>query len=218
MDPLHALIALGPLAIYFLVLGWINLAPRPTVVNGMSDTAALGVALAGLMMAGPLELFLPEAAANVFGWMIWPLLLAFYFLCVTLYVLLMRPRLVIYNVTGEQLRSVMAEVIAQLDPDARHAGECVNLPNLGVQLHWEALPAFRNIQLQSAGGEQHQGGWRELEKALRERLRNLRGSPNPYGFSLVGGAVLMFSCMLWWLISRPAEIQELSRDMFRLVR
>jgi hypothetical protein len=216
MDPLHATLAIGPVAIYFLMLGLINLDRRPTVVNGMADTAALGVAIAGFVLAGPMELFLPETAANVFGWVVWPLLLTFYFLCVTLYVLLMRPSLVIYNVTADQMRSVLAEVIEKLDPDARLAGESVNLPNLGVQLHWEALPAFKNIQLTSAGGDQNQAGWRELEKRLAAKLRDLRGTMNPYGLSILSCGLVMLGMIAYWLLYRSQEIQSLWSEMLRL--
>jgi hypothetical protein len=218
MDPLHAMIAIGPVAIYFLVLGLMNLDTRPTVVNGMSDTAALGVAIAGLVMAGPMELFMPESAANIFGWLIWPLLLSFYFLCVTLYVLLMRPSLVIYNVTADQLRSVLAEVIEGLDPDARLAGESVNLPNLGVQMHWEALPTFKNIQLTSAGSEQSQAGWRELEKRLSRQLRDLRGTVNPYGLSILCCGLVMLGMIGFWLTNQSTEIQAQWIEMIRLER
>ncbi len=70
---------------------------------------ALGLALIGLVIVGPMQLFLPEAAAAQFGTVVWPLLLGFYVLCLALCVMVMRPRLVVYNVTSEQLRPVLAE-------------------------------------------------------------------------------------------------------------
>ena len=111
------------------------------------DVAALGMAIAGFIVAGPMELFLPEAATDRFGGTVWLLLLAFYGLCLTLIVLLMRPRLVIYNANPEQLRSILAEVVAQLDDEARWAGDSLVLPKLGVQLHVELFGAMRNVQL-----------------------------------------------------------------------
>ena len=209
------MIALGPIAIYFLVLGAINLDSRPTLVNGMGDAAALGIAICGCVVAGPMELFLPEAAAMIFGWGIWPLLLTFYFVCLTLYVLLMRPRLVFYNMTAEQLRPVLAEVISQLDPQARIAGESVYLPNLGVQLHSDLFPLFKNIQLRSAGSGQNHNGWRELELALHAALRGVRGSANPYGVSLVTFALAMLCCIGYWLSYDGIAITEAWREMMR---
>ena len=109
-DPLHVCIALGPLAVYLFLLGLINLSRRPFLTTGARDAAALGVGISGFVVVGPMELFLPGAAANRFGGYVWLLLLAFYALCLTLWVLLLRPRLVIYNATAEQLRPVLAGV------------------------------------------------------------------------------------------------------------
>lgn len=216
MDPLHAMIALGPVAIYFLVLGGINLDSRPTVINGMSDTAALGIAIGGFMISGPMELFLPEMAANIFGWAIWPLLITFYLLCLTLFVLLMRPRLVIYNITTEQLRPVLAEVIAHLDPDSRFVGESVFLPNLGVQLHLEPFATLKNIQLKPTGPQQSQAGWREFEVALHEELRHTRGTSNPYGISLVMFGLVMLGIISSWLVYDASAITQAWHEMMRL--
>ena len=62
LDPLHLCIALGPLAVYLLVIGRINLSRSPFVTTGTRDAAALAVGIAGLAVAGPLELFVPYAA------------------------------------------------------------------------------------------------------------------------------------------------------------
>jgi hypothetical protein len=100
-------------------------------------------------------------------------------------VLLQRPRLVIYNVTPEQLRAALADVIGQLDKETRIAGESVCLPNLGVQLYMEPLPVLKNVQLKSSGPLQSYQGWRDLELALRAALHETRGTANPYGISLI---------------------------------
>jgi hypothetical protein len=197
MDPLHATIALGPAAVYVLVIGMMNLSARPFVTTGLRDYAALGLALVGFVIVGPMELFLPERlagqlAAHSLQWLIWPILILFYLLCLSLWALLQRPRLVIYNVSPEQLRAALSEVIARLDKEARIAGDCISLPNLGVQLYVEPLPVLKNVQLKSSGPLQSYQGWRELELALRAALAETRGSPNPYGISMLlfGAAVL----------------------------
>ena len=59
VDALHLSIALGPLAVYLLLLGFVNLSTRPFVTTGARDVGALGLAIAGLIVAGPMELFLP---------------------------------------------------------------------------------------------------------------------------------------------------------------
>lgn len=215
MDPLHVCIALGPLAMYFLVLGIINLSSRPFLTTGVRDTAALGLAIAGFVVAGPMELFLPEKAAVEFGPYVWVLLLTLYFLGLLLLVLLMRPRLVIYNTTSEQLRPTLAEVVAQLDSEARWAGDSLTMPQLGVQLNVEPLVVMKNVQLISAGPHQNIFGWRKLEGELAHALRKVRGTPNPYGLSLVTFGVFMSGMITYWLVRDPQGVQQALNELLR---
>src|SRR4051812_33232944 len=115
MDPLHLGIALGPLATYFLAIGAINLSSRPVLTSGGRDAAALAVALMGLVVAGPMELFLVEEAAVLYGTWVWAIMLAAYVLLVSLIVLLLRPRLIIYNIALDQVRPIVVDVVVRLD-------------------------------------------------------------------------------------------------------
>ena len=112
---LRIVFGLGPLAIYLLVLGWINLRPWPVVVRGERETAALGLALAGCVLVGPGQLLLPPAATQHFGPWVWPMLLLAYVLAVTLAILVARPRLVIYNVDPLAVRAVLVQLARELD-------------------------------------------------------------------------------------------------------
>ena len=215
MDPLHFSIALGPLAVYLLLLGVLHLSRHPFLTTGARDAAALGVAISGFVIAGPMELFLPHAAATRFGPYVWVLLIAFYFLCLTLFVLLMRPRLVIYHVTAEQLRSLLATVAVDLDKEARWAGDSLSLPQLGVQLHLEPGGTLRCIQLVSAGPRQNYAGWRRLELSLGLAVRRLRVGRNPFGlsFALLGIALLILITVR--VVSDPLNLQQALSNMFR---
>src|SRR5262245_44086067 len=121
-DPFRLSIALVPLAAYLVLLGFVNLRRRPFLTTGGSDLAALGMALSGLVLIGPLELVRPEAATAEFGNYIWLVLIAFYWLVLLLVVLVSRPRLVVYNVGADELHSVVAEAASRLDADSRWAG------------------------------------------------------------------------------------------------
>jgi hypothetical protein len=215
MDPLHFCIAMGPLAVYLLLVGLINLSGRPFITSGARDTAALGVAISGFIVAGPMELFLPNAAATRFGAFVWLLLLAFYGLCLTLLVLLHRPRLIIYNVSADQLRPALAGVVAELDKEARWAGDCLVLPNLGVQLHVEPLAMLRNAQLVAAGPRQSFVGWRQLELALAKALRTSEWSPNPYGFVLIFAGLLIAGAITSWI---ALDRQGLAQSLAEMLR
>ena len=217
MDPLHFCIALGPLALYFLLIGGINLSKRPFVTTGARDIAALGVGVSGLIIAGPMELFLPETAAWHFGGiLVWLLLLSLYFLGTTLLVLLLRPRIVIYNVTAEQLRPVLSEVVGDLDPQARWAGSCLILPKLGVQLHVESMPPLKNTQLIAAGSQQNYAGWRKLEVAMARSLSEREGQQNPYAYTLLLMGIVLAGLVISTMATQSNEVAQELREMLRM--
>jgi hypothetical protein len=214
-DPLSLCIALGPLALYILLLAALNLGRRPLLTTGARDTAALGVALVGLVIVGPMRLFVPDAATVRFGTYVWVMLLALYGLSVTLLVLLWRPRLVIYNISADELRPTLAEVVGRLDADARWAGDSLVLPRLGVQLTVEAFAHTRNVQLVSAGPQQNYAGWRQLELALGQELAELRVSRNPYGYVLGVFGAAMMAGIVYALAAWPQAVDEGLRQMLR---
>ncbi|MEM9410566.1 MAG: hypothetical protein AAGA30_05600, partial [Planctomycetota bacterium] len=162
MDPLHFCIAIAPLSVYFLMLGILNLIGRPFVTTGARDAAALGIGISGLMMAGPMELFFPEAAASQYGSFVWVLLVSFYGLCVSLIVLLMRSRIVVYNASLEQIRPILNQIAMDFDRKSRWTGDSLLIPDLQVHLHLEAVDWLRNVQLTSGGVNQSIEGWRKL--------------------------------------------------------
>lgn len=215
IDALHLSIALGPLAAYLLLLAFVNLSNRPFVTNGARDVAALGMAISGFIVAGPMELFLPVAATSQFGGNVWFFLIAFYILCLTLIVLVQRPRLVIYNANPEQFRSVLAEVVAQLDEEARWAGDSLVLPKLGVQLHVELFGGMRNVQLVSAGPRQSFAGWKKLEMALAQVLKETKAVPNPHGLGMLLMGLLLIGLMAYRMLYDPATVVQGLDEMLR---
>ena len=216
MDPFRLCLALGPVAVYLLLLGGIHLARRPFVASGTRDTAALGLAVAGLVAVGPVELFFPHAAAAYFGAFVWVFLMAFYALCLVLLLLLLRPRVVIYNVSTDELRPIVADLVPQLDADARWAGDGLVLPSLGVQLHLDSLPAMRNVSLMSAGANQNHLGWRRLETALARALSQVSVTRNPRAAGLVCAGVLIVAVMILVIARDPQAVAQALFDMLRL--
>lgn len=208
MDPLRFSIALVPLSAYLLLLGAVNLRRRPLLTTGANDLATLGFALTGLVFIGPIELFRPEAATIQLGAYVWPLLLGLYWLCVSLAAMIVRPSLVVYNVSLEELRPAVAEAVAQVDPTARWAGDNLLLPRLGVQLHLDAFPAMRHITLSSSGGVQDLVGWYRFKKALGRSLTSLSVQPNPRSVTFLIGAVLCFAWPVLWLWAAPEQVAQ----------
>lgn len=216
MDAFRLCLAFGPLALYFLVLGWINLGRRPFVIGGSRDLAALGVALFGLIVIGPVELLLPQHALERFGPYVWLMVTVLYGLCLALAVMLSRQRLVVYNVTLDQLRAVLGQVTDYLDPDARWAGASLSLPRLNVELHLDAHPFWKNVSLVASSDQQSFLGWRSLEVALAARLKPTETGPNYLGLLLVVASVAMLGSMGWVLVFHPHAVTQGFFEMLRL--
>ncbi len=216
MDPLRFAVAVIPLAVYFLVIALLNLRPRPFVTTGSRDLATLAVGILGLMIIGPFELFLPEAAALRFGPLVWVVLLVFYGLCVSMVVLLMRPRLVVYNATIEQLRPVISEIAHQMDQKSRWTGDSLVIPSRKIHFHLEAVDWMSNVQIISTGNRQSYEGWRELERRLGEAVQTTRLRPNVVGIALAALAgALLLSAMVWMIVDRGAVAEALNEILRR---
>ncbi len=213
-DPLRLTIALIPLASYGLLIGLLNARRRPFLTTGSADLAALGAALSGLILVGPIELFRPEAASAEFGRYVWLFLLVFYWLCVWLVVLLAKPRLVVYNISVEELRPVLAETARQIDPQARWAGDSLALPTLGVQLHLESFDLMRNVSLVSSGAHQNLLSWRQLAAQLYPKLKQLRVAPNPRALGILLVALLLLVASTANMLSNPQHVAQAMHEIF----
>ncbi len=218
MEPFHQCLALGPVAIYMLLLGVINLARRPLVVSGGRDAAALGLAVSGLVFVGPLALLFPEGVAAHFGpagtkylWLTFIGLLA---ICLIIVLLILRPRLVIYNISAGQLRPILVEVVQRMDADARWAGDCLFLPGLGVQLHLESFGWMRNVSLVSSGPKQDYQGWSRLGRDLSTALRAVEVPRNLAGLMLLSIGNVLILGLAWAIIRDP---QAIARTVFELL-
>jgi hypothetical protein len=216
VDGLRLCVALGPLALYLLVLGAVNLSRRPLLVSGARDNAALGIGVSGMLLVGPVELLHPQTAVNELGWFIWMLSISMYALALSLVVLLSRPRLTIYNISLEEFRPLLAEVIESLDSEHRWAGSSLSLPKLSVQLYVDCNQLMRNVSLVAVGEQQSYTGWRRLEKALSRRLAPVRVAANVWGVTLALSAALLIAAMAIQMTFHGGEMANALRDMLKL--
>lgn len=213
---LYLCVALPPLLIYLAWIASMNLRKRATMLNGSRDGLLLGLGLSGLGIAGPLELFLPEAAAFRFGPWVWALLGVLYLLVVALVVMLRRPHLTIYNATADHVRPLIASVSRRLDPQARWVVDNLILPNLGVRLHLEHDPGMRTVQLLATGTDQDLIGWRRLEVALRRGLKDLETRRGPRGWQILAIASAMLILVVTLLLRHHQEMVRDFREFLRL--
>jgi len=214
IDPFRLAIACVPLAAYGLVLAIVNARRRPLVVSGGSDVVTLGIALSGVAFVGPMELFRPEAATVELGNYIWVALLLFYWLSVLLVMLTARPRIVVYNISPDELHPALAETANRLDPEARWAGNHLSLPRLGVQLHLDSLDIMRNVSLAPSGGRQNLEGWRKLTRELSASLASVRVKSNPRAFGFLLAAAGLLGISLSHILRHPVELAQAFREVF----
>ncbi len=216
MDPLRFTVAIVPLAVYLATLGMMNMRQRPFVTTGARDTAALGIGIIGLVIIGPLELFFPESAAIRFGPYVWILLIVFYGLCVSLLVLLLRPRIVIYNATIDQIRPLLTEIAKRMDQKSRWTSDSMIIPNRKIHFHLEAVDLLSNVQIAATGNRQSFEGWRELELKLREATQTSRVPPGIIGFVLLSLALALAVISATWLFLDQQTVASSFRDLLRI--
>jgi len=198
-------IAILPLGCYLLGLAWAHLRRRPLAVSGVLDGALLAMAVSGLAMVGPLALLMPVTGGSPWSW---PVLAFLFALCVAVSVLVSRPRMVVYNITVEQFRPLVAEVVSSLDPKARWAGENAALPERGFQVHIEGNGSLRTVSVVNVGERSSPEGWGEFTRRLRRAVRGLPVRRSPWGglFAGLGCGLIAVATFLaigpsWWPLS-----------------
>ena len=204
MDPLHFCIAAVPLAVYLLLIGLLNLRRRPFVTSGARDAAAVGIGVCGLMIAGPMELFMPQAAAAQYGSLVWVMMLSFYGLIVSLTVLLMRVRIVVYNINAEQLRPILTKIALQFDKSSRWSGDGLLIPAKEIHLHLEPSLWNRSVQLTASGIAQGYEGWNELESELKKAVQTIESRPSLFGINLLVSSLALALFTLCLLYTSPS--------------
>ena len=112
-------LALVPVAIYLIVMGVMNLTRRPVVITGMQDRILLGLATVGLIVVGPVELFLPLPVYVAYGPAVWLIAIVLLSLVIGLVILAAPPKLVIFNMSPHEVRSIVSETAVELDPESR---------------------------------------------------------------------------------------------------
>jgi hypothetical protein len=190
-------IAILPLGCYLLGLAWAHLRRRPLAVSGVFDGAMLAMAVSGLAMVGPLALLMPVTGGSPWSW---PVLAFLFALCVAVCVLVSRPRMVVYNITVEQFRPLVAEVVSALDPTARWAGESAALPQRGFQLHIEGNGSLRTVSVVNVGERSSSEGWGEFTRRLRRAVRGLPVRRSPWGGLFAGLGCGLIAVAIWLAI------------------
>ncbi len=205
MDSSAIGLALGPLGLYLLYMGKINLSRRPVLLNGNWDIFVLGIGLSGMIFIGPYPLLIPPAAMIRFGPFVGLLLAVLYGLCLILLASKLHPRLVIYNVTEQQLQPALTAAMHQLEWDHRWAGNVLTISNHEIQLEMDFFSPLKNITLRRTSALQSRYNWQRLELALRAELQLVAVEPNRIGKLLFWSGILILSGCGVWIIFNPSQ-------------
>ena len=124
MQFLSPLTALGPLSIYFIFLGLVNLSSKTRLLTGRQDFTALSLGISGLIVVGPMQLFLPQGAMIRFGSNAWYPLILLYLFCTMWLFLLNRPRLILYNLKKKRFFLFFGTCRASRKMDCSRTWQC----------------------------------------------------------------------------------------------
>ncbi len=212
MDLFPIAAAVLPIIVYLLVLAFLSLRRRPTVQTGFVDSLLLGLAASGVVMVGPLDLFLPSAAAYRYGMYYRAMLLVLYSLIVLLVATSRRPRMVIYNQRLADLQPILKEVITDQDHSAVWAGRSVYLPNSRVDFAVDGEPVSRTIQLVTLSPDINFAEWTKMRRALTARLKCSSVTPRYRALWLLGAAATMAAVVGRMCATRLPELAQSFRE------
>lgn len=217
-SPFYLLVALIPVLGYLGVIAAVRFSGRALVTTGGRDVAAIGFAISGLVVIGPLELFFPSTAAAFFGPMIWGWLAAFYVLCVTLASLTARSRLVIYGRTAEDLYLPLIRAARRLDPDADgDPGNLqVSLPRLKIRLRIDGHHGVDHAEVEAFERRYPPRFWSRLLGLVREEVASGPRTSPRRGFVMLFLTVVLAGLLVWRGIEQQAlVVQEFRQWLWR---
>ena len=208
------LLALLPLVAYLATLGAVRVSGRPLVTTGGRDTAAVAVAVSGLMAIGPAELFFPGNSAAFLGPWVWVPLAVLYSLCVSLYILVRPQRLVIYGRSPEELFEALLRGAQRIDATAAGDPETllVTLPALGVHLRLEGYRGRDPAEVVAFESNLSPKFWSTLLAVLRDEVKQIPASTPRPGMAMLLLAVFLGGYLLWQGINHRALVVEGFRD------
>lgn len=199
MDYIRYAIALGPIGLYWVLIGYLYQRSHPMLINAAQDTLLFGLGVVGLVVIGPMELFFPNAAYSLLGAWIWFFLLCLYGFIVLFIALNRRPQWTVYGLSAVALRGVIARVLE--DREIEHSWEesILVVPELGLRAIVEpANISDRVAQLTRCGRSQDIVGWYRLEKLVAEQLQSAPSTRGGIVWMVMGLVMIISSLAMFW--------------------
>jgi uncharacterized membrane protein len=215
-DYLRLSLGLIPLGVYLIVMGFLAMRRRPTLLTSGQEALLLGFALMGFALIGPIELFFPTGAYAALGQWTWLLLMALYGLMVLLFALQRQPGWTILGLDSQEFRTVLSEILEKGDIEHAWLGNHLQISEWDLQAMIEPSRGFQGVSHLSATGKQRNIlGWYQFEKLvvsspLFPKSRSGAKSPNRVRSVLLlalGGMSLALAT--YWIDKDMERLQRL---------
>jgi hypothetical protein len=195
VNSLQIAIAAVPLGVYFLLMGSMLLRTRPLVTSGWRDFLTLGIACAGLVAIGPMQLFFPTHAASRWPGWVWLPMFGLYLLALLILAMWGRPRLIAYGMSKAQFQDLLLEAAKEVDPNASWFGEVLSMPSSGLQLSAESTLGNHVNSVGVVGTLQNITDWIKLEKQFVHLSSKAKCSPSRSGWLLVLAGLILLTTL-----------------------
>ena len=127
----------------------------------------------------------------------------------------MKPRLVVYNVSLEEMRPILSKIAMELDPKSRWIGDALVIPQLKIHMHVEAVEWLRNVQMLAGGNQQSMEGWLRLERELKQHMGKVAVGPNVMGIPFVIASALLAVTVISFLVLDREAVKVAWDNFFR---
>lgn len=199
MDYLRFAIALGPMGMYWILIGYLYQRRNPMLINSAQDTLLLGFGVIGFVLIGPVELFFPAAAYSVLGEWTWLFLLCLYGFVVLFIALNRRPQWTVYGANSVALRGVLERILSEQQIEHVWQGNYLVASDLGLRAIVEpANLSDRSAHLTACGREQDLVGWNRLERLVTAELSRESSTHGGLPWILAGLGIVMASVVMFW--------------------
>ncbi len=197
---LKLLLLVGPIAVYFIVLGLLNSQSVPRLVDARTDFLVLTFAVCPVLLAPA-----PSLWQQGYGWVLAPAL--------ALAALVMRALLprrnsgwVIYNLSVHRARVLVERCLRDLGWRFEAADGVLKVTQPGLEIRFSSLPVLRNVTCHLAFADD--ASRETLEARIRDRLETALSRQQLLP-SLAGSCLMVVGIGLMilplWMMSRHSD-------------
>lgn len=192
---LQLLVNLGPLALYFIVLGLVNSQRHPRLVSSRTDFVTLTVVFMPMLLWP-----VPFLVSHGLWWMLG---LGVAVVCGAFSALLPRPHAgwVVYHTTEAETRTIVQHAVRRLGWDARWSEGDLILPEANVRLRCGAFPWLGSVSIhaEALDGEADAEALDSLRLQVERQLERRSLLPSAVGTGLVLVGVALWIVPFWMM-------------------